>query len=216
LRKSRPSDLPGAKLLVQPRPGEAAEPSELVPERASVGKPFAVGDRVRASFEAAQEGFLYVIDQETLNNHGYGQPKLIFPTLRIRGGRNHVKSGQLVEVPDQDDDPPYWELRKQNGAYTGEFLTIIFARQPITELAPGEDARDVDPFWFATHAMDWETPVRQTGTAGGMAATPAEIAAGKNGSVPLTSGDPLPQTIFSGTPKRGAPFLAKFPIQISQ
>jgi len=215
LRQPRPSDLPGSKMLVQPKPGGDSIASEWVPERASVGKPFAVGDHVRASFEAAQEGFLYIIDQESLNNGKFGGPKLIFPSRRIHGGQNHVRPGQLVEIPAQEDDPPYWDLQKQGVAYTGERLTIIFAPQPIAELAPGEDARDLDEFWFAAHLIDWKMPVTQVGSAAGAPATPTEIAAGKNGASGLASGDPLPQTIFSGTPKRGAPFLAAFPIQSS-
>jgi hypothetical protein len=216
LRDVRAYDPPGSKMLVQPGPDQPDKPLELVPERVALGQVFAVGDRVRASFEAAQEGFLYIIDRERLNGDATGPPKLIFPTMKIRNGRNQVAPGYLVETPAQDDQVPYWKLRKQNALYSGELLTIIFAKQPIAELAPGPDLRDVDETWLRTRLKEWEVPVATSPRAAGTPATRAEIEAGKDSSKLLTQRDPLPQTTFSGTANRGTPLVATFPILVSR
>jgi len=217
LREVRDSDPPGSKMLVQAETGAPRdEPLEFVPERVGAGQTFAVGDRVRASFEAAQKGFLYVIDREHLSGADAGPPKLIFPTMKIRGGRNEVLPGQLVETPAQDDYPPYWSLQKQSAQYSGELLTVIFAKGPIAELAPGADLRDVDEAWLRARLKEWETPQASNSGSAGALATRAEIEAGRDGSKLLTQGDPLPQTIFSGTRDRSAPLVATLPITVSR
>jgi hypothetical protein len=213
LREAAPSDPAGSKMLVQPH-GNRGTPAELVPERALLTKPFAVGDRVRASFEAAQNGYLYIIDQEQIEGATLGPPKLIFPTMRIRGGHNEVHPGQLVETPPQEDEDPYWEFTGGNGGYWGEWLTIIFSPRAIPELGPGLEARDLDEVWFRARLREWALPLSKIETASRAAATPAEVQAGKNGSNLLTPDDPRPQTIFSGTPRQGAPLVASLSLSV--
>lgn len=213
LREATASDLAGAKMLVQPH-SDSTQPREFVPERAALTKPFAVGDRVRASFESAQEGFLYIIDQERLAGGALGPPKLIFPTMHIREGRNQMEPGGLVETPPQEDKDPYWEFKKQNSGYAGELLTLVFSRQPIAELQPGKEARDLDEAWWNARLRDWALPVTKIEGGSGAPATAAEIQAGRSGSKALRPSDPRPQTTFSGTPKRGAPLVASFSLTV--
>ncbi|PWT98894.1 MAG: hypothetical protein C5B51_28225 [Terriglobia bacterium] len=214
LREATAADKPGAKILVQPHANQSA-PLEFIPERADLAKPFVIGDRVRATFESAQEGYLYVIDQERRTGGALGHPKLIFPTMRIRGGHNEVHSGQLVETPPQEEEDPYWEFKKGETGYAGELLTVIFSRQPIPELGAAKEARYVDENWFHARLKEWTLPLGRTEAGSKGTATAAEVAAGKNGARILTADDPRPETTFSGTPKRGAPLVASFALNVS-
>ena len=187
-----------------------------IPERAAPGRIFKVGDRVRASFESAQEGYLYVIDRERLTNGSFGTPKLIFPTQQIAAGRNQVHPGQLIEVPPQDDPQPYWNIERQNQLYDGEELTILFAREALAGLEPGPNGRDLDSTWWSSHFHQWDSPVSTTESSAGPLVTQAEIEAGRDWSKMLTHRDPLPQIVFAGTPKHGFPLMASLPIRISR
>ena len=179
LREPKPEDLPGAKMLVHAEPG-APKAREYVPERWPLEKPFGLGSLIRASFSSAQPGFLYVIDQEQHSGGAEGRPKLIFPTRKLRGGHNEVAKGILVETPAHEDIPPYWELQDLSPDHTGEILTVILAKQPIAELIAGEEASDVDPSWLQARLKEWQTPVTKVQSGAGIAATPAEIEAGKD------------------------------------
>src|SRR6266545_1096612 len=83
LRPSRPAET-GERIITH----EGPESVEWLPERvASNGKLFE-GDRIRMSIEAARTGYLYVVDQEQYADGSRGEPYLIFPTSRTRGGDN--------------------------------------------------------------------------------------------------------------------------------
>jgi hypothetical protein len=209
LRDATPADRSAAGIRTPSGPG-------WIPERAAPGRIFKVGDRVRASFESAQDGYLYIIDREHLSNGSFGTPKLIFPTQQISAGKNQVHAGQLIEVPPQDDPQPYWNIDRQNQLYDGEVLTILFARQTLDGFEPGPNGRDMDPAWWRSHLQEWDSPVTTTESRAGLLATQAEIEAGRDWSKILTHRDPLPQIVFAGTPKRGLPIVATFPIRISQ
>ena len=55
----------------------------------------------------SDRAYLYVIDREQYADGTQGEPYLIFPTTRTRGGDNSVKAGRVMEIPSQDDNPPY-------------------------------------------------------------------------------------------------------------
>jgi hypothetical protein len=202
-------------LLRDPTAADRTE-GKLVPERTKRARIFAVGERVRASFESAQPGYLYVIDREQLDEGALGTPKLIFPTRQIKDGHNEVRAGQLIEIPSQQDEPPFWELQRQGAGYNGESLTILFAKRAIAGLEAGERQRDLDDAWFRARLKEWDAPVAVKETFGGTSVTPAEIEAGKNWSKTLTHGDPMPQTVFSGIPRPGGPLVATFPVVVSR
>jgi len=193
LRPARAND--GPRLLVHEAAGA---PSEWTPERASIDQPLARGDQVRLSVEAPRAGYLYVIDTEQYADGTSGAPTLIFPTKRTRGGDNAVAAGRLIDLPDQDDAPPYFTLQASRADYAGERLTLIVTREPIPDLAIGaspiELARERAAAWEKRGAGAVERLDLVSGAGRGW--TRSEQAAARGGGAKLTQQDPAPQTLF--------------------
>ena len=130
LRPSRPADA-GERMIVQ----EGPRASEWLPERVSSGGRLSEGDRIRMSIEAARTGYLYVVDQEQYADGSKGEPYLIFPTTRARGGDNSVKAGRVIEIPSQDDSPPFFTLKRTRSDHVGESVIVLVTPTPIEGLA---------------------------------------------------------------------------------
>ncbi|HET6972690.1 MAG TPA: hypothetical protein VFH96_01625, partial [Pyrinomonadaceae bacterium] len=120
LRPARPSDS-GERLIVHEDNADA----EWLPERISASTRLVQGDKLRISVEAVRGGYLYVIDREQYADGSLGEPYLIFPTKRTAGGDNHVGIGRLVEIPAQDDNPPYFTMKKSRADHVAEVLSVI-------------------------------------------------------------------------------------------
>jgi hypothetical protein len=99
--------------------------TEWLPERISATTRLAQGDRLRISVEAVRGGYLYVIDREQYADGTLGEPYLIFPTSRTAGGDNQVAIGRLVEIPAQDDSPPYFTMRKSRPDHVAEVVSVL-------------------------------------------------------------------------------------------
>ena len=112
LRPSKAGEASGQRALIQ----EEASGQEWTPERVAAGSPLAEGQKVRVSAESGQEGYLYIIDRDEYADGTKGVPYLIFPTLRTRGGDNNVGPGMLIEIPAQDDNPPYFKVQRSADA----------------------------------------------------------------------------------------------------
>lgn len=120
LRPARQSDS-GERLIVH----DSDVDSEWLPERISANTRLVQGDKLRISVEAVRGGYLYVIDREQYADGSVGEPYLIFPTRRTAGGDNHVGIGRLVEIPAQDDNPPFFTMRKSRPDHVAEVLSVI-------------------------------------------------------------------------------------------
>ena len=193
LRAAKPGE--PARLLVQD-PNAAAQ--ELTPERIGVGTPLAISDRVRLSVESPRAGYLYVIDREQYADGTLGSPYLVFPTLRTRGGDNRVTGGRLIDIPAQDDRPPYFTVKPSRADQTGERLTLVVTETPLAGLAIGSDPLELSPQQVA----DWESrgggAVQRLEMIGGAgrAWSRAEQRAAADATRLLTQEDPPPQTLF--------------------
>jgi hypothetical protein len=192
LRPARGQDV--ARLLVQ----EADVTTQWTPERVPVGTPLTTGDRVRLSIESPRSGYLYVIDREQYADGTEGDPFLIFPTTRTRGGDNRVAGGRLVEIPSQEDRPPYFTMRPSRPDQTGERLTIVVTEAPAREVTIAADAvkvpRAMVAEWEARGAVAVEH-LEMVGGAG-RAWSRAEQRAGADATRLLRQDDPPPQTLF--------------------
>ena len=192
LRAAKPADV--ARLLVQDRDTT----TEWTPERVAVGTPLVLGDRVRLSVESPRTGYLYVIDREQYADGSEGAPHLIFPTKRTLGGDNRVTAGRLVEIPAQDDRPPFFTMRPSRPDQTGERLTILVTDQPVKEIVLSDDAVPM----AAALAVDLESrgagSVERLELVGGegRAWSRAEQQAGADATRLLRQDDPPPQTLF--------------------
>ncbi len=184
----------GPRLLVQ----SGAETVEWIPERVTQGAPLKVEDNVRVSVESPRTGFLYVVDQEQYADQSLGEPYLIFPTTRTRGGDNKVAPGRLIDIPAQDDAPPYFTLHPSRPSQTGEVLTMVIAAQPLegVEIGPRPVilSRDTLAHWRRLGAGAVQH-LEMSGGAG-KAWSKQEQSAGADQSRLLTQADPPPQTIF--------------------
>jgi len=120
LRPARQSDS-GERLIVHDDNAD----SEWLPERISASTRLVQGDKLRISVEAVRGGYLYVIDREQYADGSLGEPYLIFPTTRTAGGDNQVAIGRLVEIPAQDDNPPFFTMKKSRADHVAEVLSVI-------------------------------------------------------------------------------------------
>jgi hypothetical protein len=93
------------------------------------------------SIEAARTGYLYVVDQELYADGSKGEPYLIFPTTRTRGGDNSVKVGRVIEIPAQEDAPFYFTLKRTRTDHVGEVVSVLVSPTPIQELTITDKAQ---------------------------------------------------------------------------
>jgi hypothetical protein len=204
LRASTSSD-DGPKLAVP----EGGGTSWWTPERTQAGTLFKIGDRVRLSIESPRTGYLYVIDREQYADGTLGEPSVIFPTRLARGGDNRVSAGMLVEIPDQQDRPPYFNLTRHRADQIGELLTVLVTPQPIAEINIGLKQAKLSPEQIRSWERLWETQAELFEMEGGAGTswTKEEQQASSISGRSLTQEEPTPQTIYRVRVKPGNPLL---------
>jgi hypothetical protein len=210
LRASTASD-DGPKIPVR----ESGGMTWWTPERMQTGTPFKIGERVRLSIESPRAGYLYVIDREQYADGTLGQPSLIFPTLKARGGDNRVSAGILIEIPDQDDRIPYFNLTRGRADQVGEILTVLVTPEPIK----GIPLTYEQPKLSATQVAQWESmwaaqaELFEMEGGAGAAWSKEEQQAGAVLGRSLTQEEPTPQTIYRVRVKAGSPLLVTVPLR---
>lgn len=184
---------------------------EWTPERVATDAPLRLGERIRFSFESPREGYLYVIDRERYANGSFGEPVLIFPTTRTRGGENRVAPGRIIEIPAQEDRPNYMWLKPTRLDLTGENLTVIVTPQLLEGITIGEKPLSLSDEQVAKWEKNWGATVERFEMTGGAgkAWTRAEKEAGADATRQLTQEDPGPQTIYRVVVKPDQPILVK-------
>lgn len=133
--------------------------SEWMPERISATTRLAQGDRLRISVETVRAGYLYVIDREQYADGTLGDPYLIFPTTRTSGGNNQVAVGRLLEIPAQDDSPPFFTMKKSRPDHVAEVLSVIVAPTPLEEVQITDKAQKLADAQVASWEKAWGTSV---------------------------------------------------------
>lgn len=200
------ADVEGERIVVH----EGEDEEDWIAERVAAGTRFDEGDRVRLTIEAARTGYLYVIDREQYADGTLGEPHLIFPTTRTRGGDNRVQSGLLVDIPAQTDRPPYLTLRRTRTDHSGEVLSFIVTKAPLEGLQITDRAQTLTAEQVAAWERSWGGPpgrLELTGGAG-QAWTRSEREASAVSARLLSSDAPVPQTIYyNPSIKSDAPFL---------
>jgi hypothetical protein len=181
------------------------------------------GSAVRLGIEPlTRNGYLYVIDREQFSDGTYGPARLIFPTLRTRHGYNNVLAHTLVLIP---RPPSYFRVNPSSTGktQTAEVLTMILSPTP---LALPEPLSDQPMVLNSALLKGWEKkwPARITvlelnGGAGIITSVKAQSERTKTldqegkEAESLTRSDPLPQTVFRATIRRGTPFLVTVPLR---
>ena len=126
LRPARRTDA-GERLIVH----EDNATTAWLPERISPSTRLVQGDRLRITVEAVRGGFLYVINREQYADGSVGEPYLIFPTTRTASGDNEVAVGKLIEIPDQDDAPPFFTMKKSRPDHVAEVVSVFVTPKPL-------------------------------------------------------------------------------------
>src|SRR5260370_38006309 len=126
LRRANSADS-GERLIVH----EGADAAEWLPERISTNTKLDQGDRLRISVEAARTGYLYVIDREQYADGNLSEPYMIFPTTRTLGGNNQVTVGKIIELPAQDDRPPFFTVKRSRSDQVAEVISVLISPTPL-------------------------------------------------------------------------------------
>lgn len=211
LRPSKDADA-GERIIVH----EGADAVEWIPERVKANAALADGDRVRVSIEVARTGYLYVIDRERYADGTLGDPYLIFPTTRTLGGDNQVTAGRLVDIPAQDDSPPFFTLKRSRTDQVGEQLTVIITTAlldalPIDATAQKLSAERVDSWEKSWGGAAGRLELSQS-TAGVW--TKEEKEAGASTARLLNAHAPNPQAVYYRPGlKSDQPLLIKVQLQ---
>jgi len=168
--------------------------SEWLPERISATTRLVQGDRLRISVETVRTGYLYVIDREQYADGTLGEPYLIFPTTRTSGGNNQVAVGKLLEIPAQDDSPPFFTMKKSRPDHVAEVLSVIVTPTPLEEVQITDKAQKLTDTQVASWEKAWGTSVgRLEMSTTGQTWTKAEKDATTRA---LTASAPVPQLLF--------------------
>ena len=214
LRPARPSDS-GGRLLVL----DGLKQEQWVPERIEADTPLNIGDRVRLTVESPRPGYLYIIDREQYADGSLGEPMLIFPTLRTRGGDNRVEPGKLIDIPAQEDQYSYFTAQPAGGRrdQVAEVLTFILVPQALP-LRISEQ-----PLRIAQSDMaDWEslwggaTERLELVNGAGQTWTNEEKLAGAVKGRQLTQTGPPPQTVYRVARKAGGSLLVTVPLRYAR
>jgi Domain of unknown function (DUF4384) len=193
LRPTRPADT-GERIIVHDGPESVA----WLPERVSSTGRLSEGDRIRMSIEAARTGYLYVVDQEQYADGSKGEPYLIFPTTRTRGGDNLLKAGRMIEIPAQDDAPPYFTLKRTRVDHVGENVIVLVTPTPIEGLAISDKAQRLSDKTLALWEESWGAHTGRLEMVNGQGKpwTKQEKESGADGTRSLKEDEPAPQTIY--------------------
>ena len=167
---------------------------EWVPERIAANTRLLQGDRLRISVEAVRAGYLYVIDREQYADGTLGEPYLIFPTTRTSAGDNKVAVGRLLEIPAQDDSPPFFTMKKSRPNHVAEVLSVLVTPTPLEGVQITDKAQRISESQLANWEKNWGGNVgRLEMTTQGQTWTREE----KNANTrALTASAPAPQLLF--------------------
>jgi len=183
----------GERIIVH----DDAASKEYVPERISGNTKLNAGDRVRISVEAARTGYLYVIDRELYADGTLGEPYLIFPTTRTLNGDNQVSVGKLVEIPAQEDSPPFFTIKKSRADQVAEVLSVLVTPTPLEGVQVTDKAQKLTSDQVAKWEQSWSSSIGrlEMDTVGQTWTRVEKDAAGMNTRA-LTASAPAPQMLF--------------------
>ena len=214
LRPSRAGDN-GAQVLAL----DGLKQAQYTPERIEANTSLNIGDRVRLTVESPRTGFLYIIDREQYADGSLGEPMLIFPTRRTRGGDNRVAPGKLIDIPAQEDQYSYFTAQPAGDRrdQVAELLTVILTPTPLP-LTIGDQPLKLTPLQVAGWEKQWggvaETLELVDGA--GRVWTNEEKMAGAANGRQLTQSGPPPQTVYRVARKAGGPMLVSVPLRYAR
>ena len=174
------------------------------------------GEMFRVGVETLRSGYLYVVNRSVRADGSTGDPHLIYPTRRIRGGDNRVVAGRIMMIPTPPDEPPF-QATDPYGDVVGEELIIVVSPEPL-DIETREDRYRFDTAKLDVWLRDWSAPTESFELVGGAGTfyTRIEKAAATNPKRLLTTTEPLPQLVHRIAAKAGDPMLARVVVRIRQ
>jgi hypothetical protein len=215
-RPSGPAD--EVRDLIQPKAEGAKEECTL--ERFDAEAVLSDSEMIRLTIESLRTGYLYIINRAKYDDSTYGDPHLIFPTIRIKEGDNAVRAGRPIQIPEAKDNPPYFKLscgRSKSGAIqVSEELILLVTPQPIEGLNLGADRMKLSRERVELLKQKYSLPVERSEMLGGIgiAITKQEDLAAKDPLQLLMANDPYPQTIYRVAAKSGDPMLVVVELKV--
>jgi hypothetical protein len=215
LRPARDNDAGGRVLVL-----DGLKQAQYTPERIEASTPLNVGDRVRITVESPRPGFLYIIDREQYVDGSFGDPMLIFPTLKTRGGDNRVMPGKLIDIPAQEDQYSYFTAQPAGSRrdQVAEVLTVILTSSPLPLTIADQPLKILQ-----SQVAEWEkvwgglTETLELIGGAGRAWTNEEKAASAANGRQLTQGGPPPQTVYRVAAKKtGGPLMVTVPLRYAR
>jgi hypothetical protein len=215
LRPARDNDVGGRVLVL-----DGLKQAQYTPERIEASTPLNVGDRVRITVESPRPGFLYIIDREQYVDGSFGDPMLIFPTLKTRGGDNRVMPGKLIDIPAQEDQYSYFTAQPAGSRrdQVAEVLTVILTPSPLP-VTIGDQPLKI----LQSQVSEWEklwgglTETLELIDGAGRTWTNEEKAASAANGRQLTQGGPPPQTVYRVAAKKsGGPLMVTVPLRYAR
>ena len=189
LRRATRNDS-GERIIVH----DANAATEWLPERISSTTRLDQGDRLRISVEAVRAGYVYIIDREQYADGTLGEPYLIFPTTRTGAGDNEVAIGRLLDIPYQDDSPPFFTMKKSRADHVAEVLSVIVAPSRLEGVTITDKALKLTDQQVASWETAWGSSVgRMEMAMAGQSWTKEEKDARTRA---LTASAPPPQLVF--------------------
>jgi Domain of unknown function (DUF4384) len=215
LRPARAND-EGARVLVT----DGLKQSQWIPERIESATPLSIGDRVRITVESPRPGFLYIVDREQYADGSFGEPMLIFPTLRTRGGDNRVLPGKLIDIPAQEDQYSYFTAQPTGTRrdQVAEVLSVILSPQQLP-LNIGDQPLRILPSQLAGWEKLWSglAETLELVDGAGRTWTKEEKAASADKGRQLTQAGPPPQTVYRvAVRKTGGPLMVTVPLKYAR
>lgn len=207
LRRATSTDS-GERLIVH----EGADSAEWLPERISANTKLDQGDRLRISVEAARTGYLYVVDREQYADGSFSEPYLIFPTTRTLGGNNQVTVGKIIELPAQEDRPPYFTVKRSRSDQVAEVLSVLVTPSPLEGIEITDKAQKLSETQVNKWEQSWGARVGllELERSAGRAWSKEEKEAGADVARVLKPDAPAPQDIYyQPNTKASEPILVK-------
>ncbi|MEA2204127.1 MAG: hypothetical protein QOE77_903 [Blastocatellia bacterium] len=184
----------GERLIVH----EGADAAEWLPERISANTRLDQGDRLRISVEAARTGYLYVVDREQYADGSLGEPYLIFPTTRTLAGNNQVTIGKIIELPGQEDSPPFFTVKRSRPDHVAEVLSVLISPTPLEGFQITDKAQKLAEDQVTGWEKLWGARVGllELEKGAGQAWSKEEKEAGADVSRTLNANAPAPQALY--------------------
>src|SRR5258707_559663 len=207
LRRAAATDS-GERLIVH----EGENAAEWLPERISAQTKLDQGDRLRIAVEAARTGYLYVVDREQYADVSLSEPFMIFPTTRTLSGNNQVTVGKMIELPAQDDRPPYFTVKRSRVDQVAEVLSVLISPTPLEGIQITDKAQKLSEAQFSKWEKSWGARVGllELEAGAGKPWSKEEKDAGSGAARVLKPDAPAPQAIYyQPNTKAGEPILVK-------